>query len=75
MARAQINMICVPSAGKSGRPLSLEISADTCALAADQLQSLSVIGTLAGGRILDPMAELIVDDEDLVVRLTLGEKI
>ena len=26
-------------------------------------------------RILDPMAELIVDDQDLVVRLTLGEKI
>jgi hypothetical protein len=26
-------------------------------------------------RILDPMAELIVDDDDLVVRLTLGERI
>jgi hypothetical protein len=29
----------------------------------------------ADARILDPMAELIVDDEDLVVHLTLGEKI
>jgi hypothetical protein len=29
----------------------------------------------AGARILDPMAELIVDDEDLVVHLTFGEKI
>jgi hypothetical protein len=28
-----------------------------------------------GARILDPMAELIVDDKDLVVRLTLGEKV
>ena len=51
------------------------IAADTCALAADQPQSLSVIGTPADARILDPMAELIVDDEDLVVHLTLGEKI
>ncbi len=30
---------------------------------------------LADAPILDPMAELIVDDEDLVVHLTLGEKI
>ncbi len=30
---------------------------------------------LTDARILDPMAELIVDDEDLVVHLTLGEKI
>jgi len=51
------------------------IAADTCALGADQPQSLSVIGTPADARILDPMAELIVDDEDLVVHLTLGEKI
>jgi hypothetical protein len=29
----------------------------------------------ADARILDPMAELIIDDEDLVVHLTLGEKI
>ena len=29
----------------------------------------------AGARILDPMAELIADDEDLVVRLTMGERI
>ena len=29
----------------------------------------------ADARMLDPMAELIVDDEDLVVHLTLGEKI
>lgn len=29
----------------------------------------------ANARILDPMAELIVDDEDLVVHLTLGEKL
>jgi hypothetical protein len=33
------------------------------------------MGTWAGARILDPMAELIIDDEDLVVHLTLGEKI
>ncbi len=50
-------------------------TAATCALAADQPQSLSVIGTPTDARILDPMAELIVDDEDLVVHLTLGEKI
>ena len=31
--------------------------------------------TPADARILDPMAELIVDDENLVVHLTLGEKI
>ena len=30
---------------------------------------------MAGARILDPMAELIINDEDLVVHLTLGEKI
>ena len=34
-----------------------------------------MIGTPTDARILDPMAELIVDDEDLVVHLTLGEKI
>jgi hypothetical protein len=38
-------------------------------------QSRSMIGRPAKARILDPMAELIVDDEDLVVHLTLGEKI
>jgi hypothetical protein len=34
-----------------------------------------VIGTQVIACILDPMAELIVDDKDLVVHLTLGEKI
>ncbi|MGH3285191.1 MAG: hypothetical protein ACRDPD_11000 [Streptosporangiaceae bacterium] len=40
-----------------------------------QPQSLSVIGMPAETRILDPMAELIVDDWDLVGHLTVGEKI
>jgi hypothetical protein len=37
--------------------------------------SLRLIATPARARILDPMAELIVDDDDLVVHLTLGERI
>jgi hypothetical protein len=40
-----------------------------------QSQSLSVIEMPAETRILDPMAELIVDDRDLVGHLTVGEKI
>ena len=75
----------MPSAavGAAGRTLAVPVW-DSCQPELDTLLPHTETGCRHGGalalrpadtRILDPMAELIVDDEDLVVHLTLGEKI